>query len=365
MKYSTRVFMIVMIVGAGIVTTFAQQNLSMTYGQFTVSFQTTAQKGSVLLPLLDGQSATGAKERLGILFKTDQAKKVFVEILDNAGKVIKGISVNDFLGKSSNSSVKIISNTISGSGRIMETIHEVKLPSGTTQLITRALLAGDKNNPASPEQIILTFSLKSSVSANLSLRLSLPVDGSAEIKEGGIVLSGKSIPSAIAIAVLPKETKTEVKKNIVTLSSSTISVSDATPLLWLIITGANAASVSGAKSAAETRLSSDSKAFLDPNVVVINSVSKINAQPGDTVMYSVICKNVGIGDATNIVLSSPIPPGTMYVEGSATETQVDLSFEKEKVNAPQVPAVKTIQWKLKDALKSGEERSVSFKVVLQ
>ena len=107
------------------------------------------------------------------------------------------------------------------------------------------------------------------------------------------------------------------------------------------------------------------KTKADPNIIVVNTVTKTDAQPGDTVMYTLICKNIGAGDATNVKLSNPVPTGTAYLEGSASGEGTDMSFDRETATPPQSAAVTVVRWTLKDALKGGKEQIVTFKVIVQ
>ena len=333
--------------------------------QFALSSVLQAQKEATVLPFLEGRTLTGSKEQFGLLFKSVQGKNSFIEILTADGKVSKSITLNDFLGKVTTNDVKMLSNTISSDNRFTEAQHEIALPSGKIKLITKGIASGDETNPNFQKQIVITFSLVSSTEQNLSLRLLLPVEGTAEVKENGIVLSGKKAAASIALAVLPKGEKIELQKNILSLKSNAVSVNGETPLLWLVASGSSAPSLTASKTAAAAQVDNMYKTSQEPHLIILNSVSKANAQPGDTVVYTLTCKNIGVGDATNIQLTNPIPAGTSYVEGSATETGTELALEKENVPAPQQSPVKTVKWTLKDALKSGREFVVNFKVVIQ
>ena len=52
------------------------------------------------------------------------------------------------------------------------------------------------------------------------------------------------------------------------------------------------------------------------------------AAPGETVIYTIHFENIGDSAATNVVVNDPIPEGTTYVPGSATETgEVTFSID--------------------------------------
>jgi uncharacterized repeat protein (TIGR01451 family) len=58
---------------------------------------------------------------------------------------------------------------------------------------------------------------------------------------------------------------------------------------------------------------------------VLKRVPAGEAAPGETVIYTIHYENVGDEPATNVVVSDPIPEGTAYVPGSATE-KGELTF---------------------------------------
>ena len=337
----------------------------MTYGQFNVSYSPRVQGDAAVLPFIEGRALTGSKERFGIIFRTSQGTSAVIEILDETGKTIKTVSLNEFLGKTTSEGVKLLSNTVSGENHSAETIHEVVLPTGTAKLITRALLTGDKNNAKTPEQLVVTFSLLSDNASNVSLRLLLPIEGSSEGEKNGVILMGKSSASAIALSVMPGDENIAVQKNILSIKSPVIKFSGETPMLWLIARGVNGTSQNASKALAGEIVAASEKTKGDPNVVVVNMATKTNAQPGDTVMYTLICKNIGSGDATNVLLSNPVPNGTVYLEGSATGEGTDMSFDRGTTTPAQSGAVTVVRWKLKDALKGGKEQIVTFKVIVQ
>ncbi len=343
----------------------AQQGLTMSYGQFNVSYTAQQQNDAVVLPFIEGKSLTGSKERFGILFRASQGTSALIEILDETGKTIKTVALNEFLGKTSSEGVKLLSNTISSGNRTAETVHEVALPTGTVKLITRALVTGDKNNSKTPEQLVVTFSLASDKGQNLALRLLLPFEGSAGIEKNGVILSGKSSTSVIALSIMPGAENVSVLKNMISIKSPAKTLSGETPMLWLMARGANAASQSASQALAAEIIANSEKAKADPNIVVVNMVSKPNAQPGDTVTYTLICKNIGDGDATNIQLSNPVPNGTVYLEGSATGEGTEISVDRETATPAESGAATLLRWKLKDALKGGKELTVTFRVVVQ
>ncbi len=343
----------------------SQQGLTMTYGQFNVSYTAQQQSDAVVLPFIEGKTLAGSKERFGVLFRTSQGTTALIEILNEKGTTIKTVSLNEFLGKTTSGGVRLLSNTVSTGYRAAETIHEIKLPLGASKLITRALLTGDNANENTPEQIVVTFSLTSDNAQNVSLRLLLPLEGSSAVENNGVILTGKSSASAIALTVMPSAENIAIQKNVLSIKSPAVTLSGETPMLWLIARGANGPSQNAAKALAAEIIAKSEKAKADPIIAVVNMISKADAQPGDTVTYTLVCKNIGAGDATNVQLSNPVPNGTVYLEGSAKGDGTELSIDRETALAPQSGSAKLIRWKLKDALKGGKEQIVNFRVVVQ
>ncbi len=365
MKSFARMVFFVAVVSSLLFGQKGQQGLTMTYGQFNVSYTAQQQSDAVVLPFIEGKMLAGSKERFGILFRTSQGTNALIEILNETGKTIKTVSLNEFLGKTTSGGVKLLSNTVSSGNRAAETVHEIKLPEGTAKLITRALLTGDKANANTPEQIVVTFSLASDNAQNVSLRLLLPFEGSSTVESKGAILTGKSSASAIALTVMPSAENIAIQKNILSMKSPAINLSGETPMLWLIARGANGASQNASKALAAEIIANSENAKGDPKIVVVNMISKPNAQPGDTVTYTLVCKNIGQGDATNVQLSNPVPNGTVYLEGSASAEGTELSVDRGIANPPQSGGATLIRWKLKDPLKGGKEQIVNFRVVIQ
>jgi|GEM_PF-2677582 len=312
---------------------------------------------------LEAKTTVGAKERFGLIFKNSLGKNLFAEIIDAGGKVVESITLNEYL--SGSKKVKLISTKVSSDGRTSEVVHEIASSIGTLQLLTRGLRAGDKTSTTGIETIVLTFSLSAPSEQMLGLRLLLPVEGTAEVKEKGVILSGKTATSVIAVSVLPTTEQIEYQKNILSIKSSSTQIKKSTPVVWLVASVVTNVSLTAAKTAAVARLVSTATAAQEPNLVIVNTVSKNDAQPGDTVTYQLTCKNIGLGDATNIQLTNPIPVGTVYIEGSATTDGADVVVERENAPPPQASSAKNIKWTLKEALKSGQEFTVEFKVAIR
>ncbi len=61
---------------------------------------------------------------------------------------------------------------------------------------------------------------------------------------------------------------------------------------------------------------------------VVERVPASEAAPGEEVIFTITYENSGDEAATNVVVNNPLPEGTVYVPGSATETgEVGFSID--------------------------------------
>lgn len=109
------------------------------------------------------------------------------------------------------------------------------------------------------------------------------------------------------------------------------------------------------------------------------------AAPGETVIYTIAYENTGDETATNVVVKDPIPEGTAYVPGSATEIgEVTFSIDNgETYNRPSLLTYEItnpdgtrekrtaspdkythVRWQLPE-IPAGERGEVSFRVKVQ
>lgn len=100
-------------------------------------------------------------------------------------------------------------------------------------------------------------------------------------------------------------------------------------------------------------------------LALLNSASKNNPFPGDTITYTITYHNIGTSAAQDIVISNPVPAKTVYVERSAAGDEAEITVDRRKVNPPQVGEVTGVNWKVKKKVAPGQEGTVSFKAVVQ
>lgn len=67
-------------------------------------------------------------------------------------------------------------------------------------------------------------------------------------------------------------------------------------------------------------------------------------QPGEEIIYTLTYTNTGTEAAKDVVISDPIPAGTSYIPGSATETG-DLTFSIDKGKTFKKPTLLTYELK--------------------
>jgi len=134
----------------------------------------------------------------------------------------------------------------------------------------------------------------------------------------------------------------------------------------------------------------DLKTIAEKEIVRIaggkESVERIPAkdsQSGDVIVYTVNYKNNGQTDAKDAFITDPIPPGTCYIDGSASTEGVLLAFSLDSGNTYQRPPVMIkkkgadgkdsevpappasfthIRWTFPKALVSGQSGELTFKV---
>jgi uncharacterized repeat protein (TIGR01451 family) len=310
-------------------------------------------------PFLMARGEKGKKDQFGIQFGGAAGTAAAIEFLDAGNKVLKSVTVNDLLGKGTASGMKLLRSSADGSGARSEAVYELPFVGGTNELAIRAMsIADDGGNNT---KLLISFSLKEDVPGLAAVRVMLPVDGQATAQENGFVIASRTQPFSISAAVYPKPQSVVLEKNALIIKCSVSSLStkqSEAPLLWLVVEG-------GAKNEGAAAVKKNAKYASEPSLVIITSADKKHTQPADTVQYSVVCTNIGLGNATEVVLSNPIPAGTTYVEGSAAGEGTDISVERTKASAPQRGTAASVKWKLKQSLQPGAEKIVSFKVIVQ
>jgi uncharacterized repeat protein (TIGR01451 family) len=81
-----------------------------------------------------------------------------------------------------------------------------------------------------------------------------------------------------------------------------------------------------------------------------------NFTPGEVIHYTVLYRNTGNEDATNAVVSDPIPNGTVYIPGSASDTG-EVTFSIDGGKTFKKPAL--LSYEMKTAAGTVEKRVAS------
>ena len=69
-----------------------------------------------------------------------------------------------------------------------------------------------------------------------------------------------------------------------------------------------------------TNDSAQVKVYVPPLVISKSSSPTNPVSLGDTITYTIVATNIGPWVHTNVVITDPIPPGTIFVPGSVTFT---------------------------------------------
>jgi uncharacterized repeat protein (TIGR01451 family) len=334
----------------------AQEGVAADFKGVSITFHGNPQAADAkLLPLIDGKA--GSKERFGISFGGVTPSGKAVEILDKDGTVLKSISIGELLAGKGEGFALVAQPAGPSQARWLEKSYLVDLPQGKVQFSMKALVTGDT---PSDRHLVVTLSLKSDVTMALAIRASLPVNGLAETNGKGFLLSSKAGTATIAVAIYPGSSALASSKSQVTITSPTVSLESGkeSGALWLVMDGVTGNSASSTKQQAIKILKEKRFGESDPRIVVVSNADRPTTQPGEIVTYSVVCKNIGTADATDVTLSNPVSDGMQYLEGSATSNGSTVSFEP----GGAASAVKKINWRFHDPIRPGEERQVSFKV---
>jgi len=89
---------------------------------------------------------------------------------------------------------------------------------------------------------------------------------------------------------------------------------------------------------------------------ITKMVTAKNTVPGEIIHYTILYRNKGNEEATSAIISDPIPKGTVYIPGSATEVG-DLTFSIDEGKTFKKPALLT--YEVKGASGSVEKRVAS------
>lgn len=349
----------IMVVVMGIAA--PKPNVTLNYKNFSLSFaHQPLLTNRKLLPFIDGE-ISGSKERIGIYFGQTEATSPVLEILDGKGSPIKSLSVNDIIGKGISKEENLLPSASSLKPRRAENIYSVRLPQGDVRVIVKAIATGDESK--NDQELVITFSLSAKASLAASLRLTLPYVGTGEAGESGMSVTSKNGTTALAASVFPFGNRISIEKNkfVITSGTQAVEAGEENAFVWLVIKGVTSSSSNDVRTQVQKIVKHSVVGQDEPRLVVVNTADKERLQQSDTAAYTIICTNVGTGDASNVVLGNPIPKGTKYLQNSATT----LGTKFEVTKGLQSAGEESLKWTLVNPLKPGEERMLSFKLILQ
>ena len=104
-----------------------------------------------------------------------------------------------------------------------------------------------------------------------------------------------------------------------------------------------------------------------PELALTETVDLAVAAPGDTLTYTVIYSNVGVGLATNVVVDEVIPDNVTYLTNSAAGEGMIIVFSHDNGNnfdASQTAPVTHIRYRRSTALLPGANGTVTFRVIV-
>ena len=352
--------LLITLIFAGMVMVTAQQkqpSVTIAFPNHMVEFfAQPANANSKTLPLI--QAKTKANESFGLSFQGVDGNSSVIELLDSTGKMVKAISVNELLGKTSNKGVKLLSSTVAGSFNRSENEYEIASPQGKYSVVVTSLATSGRSTKEAPAKMLIRIVLKNQPKTISSTRVILPFDGIAETKVNGFILSGKKSTQPMFASVFPKAEKLTVEKKNIVVTTKVLKTDYETIALLLSFDCTNTK-----EEAAAALLALDQKSEINISIVSVSNAT--TAKPTDTVSYQIICTNIGTGGAKDIVISNPVSAGTQYLEGSAVGNDTQITFDRASAVAPGQGEVKTINWKMTKVLNVGEEKIVSFKVIVQ
>lgn len=103
-----------------------------------------------------------------------------------------------------------------------------------------------------------------------------------------------------------------------------------------------------------------------PTIVATKTVTPTGPQrPGATLTYTIVLRNIGVGTATDVIVTDQIPEGTRYLIDSDTPEATAFSNDGGVLwNAPESIHITHLRWHLGN-LAPNETRTLTFSVVIR
>ncbi|MFA6456612.1 MAG: hypothetical protein WCW40_07310 [Bacteroidota bacterium] len=299
------------------------------------------------------------------LSNNTNANAVFLEVKDGQ-KSVASITAKDFSAKakSQTEGTKTVYTYASGSG------------ANAVSITVQSEVIADE---AMPLGSVLHVSVKAKTSGNKNLSAVMTLFGDGFVRKVGTngisnsrLEKGKAdFPLALVVgdAGTTVSTDNAVQKTagkMVKLTSA--SVASSGDEVELLSFRALATTVKSFEKAASQATNLEQAITNKKNVTelsLLNTASKTNPFPGDTIIYFITYHNIGNEPAQGIEINNPIPANTTYVDGSAEGEGSEVKIERKKVQAPQQGEVISVSWKVTKRVNPGEEGTVSLKAVVR
>ena len=102
-----------------------------------------------------------------------------------------------------------------------------------------------------------------------------------------------------------------------------------------------------------------------PGITLVKTVDRAEAQPGQTLAYSMTYTSVGSVEARRVVVLDEIPVPSIYVPGSAAGDGSEIAFSHDggaTFDGSEATPVTHIRWRIQAPLTPGDSGVVSFRV---
>lgn len=363
--------------------TYAQQirSVELKYPMFKLAVSTHIQPADAeFVPFAmakhDSLPKKSEKRRFGILFSEDAknlGRTTLMEIFDaQTNKSIKKISLDEYYGKES-ANWKLITAESKATAKKITSAFDVKGTDRSFKLI-REVEVKDDNNLPTGKGVSINFYIRSTTAGILKAIFYGKAEGVIKTDSSTIIIGSAEpevkINPMLVVGASPKAqvqydpNQKKDKLQLFTIIGDTVSVvaQKQTLLFSLNVSGTTV----GFKEHIEKQAVNLGKYFRTlksvPDFAAVTLSDKQSTKPGDTVTYTIIYHNIGSGAGKDIAVNNQIPRGTVYIEESAEGVGSDITFARGPARGNIPGIVSNIQWKFKDLIRPGEERSVKYKV---
>lgn len=353
----------------------AQEPNSLIIGGSTVSLSSTLKDGTVggQVFLLSSSIKNENQVKLfGVMCsnKSNELAMPVIELTDNSNnKTIRTISINELLGNVSKNWSRVEIECSKTNDKIVEAFAFTVLGEAFKFYKTIKLIP-DANMPSS-KILSLSFQLQSEKSREVKIRFlgkysksgvgeknNLLIGDNLELKGSGNIIV-LSFPPEGKIKILNSKNKNAQKMFDYESNPLKLNGGEKNNLLEIKISATSIGHESHAYKQAMNLSNYFSEKIVKPDLAAITMVDKPSSKAGDTVLTTIRYFNIGTSPAADVVLDNPIPSGAKYIESSAGG--IDTIIDVLRLSGG---AAKSLSWKFNSPIQPGEERNVSFKLLI-